>query len=67
MRVNEAALLEELRALLPEFLAYHSGVEKQNDMLTPYFNIIHRRCNAEDIGIQRLATDDVDRVWPRNQ
>ena len=67
LRVNEAELLQELRALLPEFLAYHSGVEKQNDMLTPYFNIIHRRCNAEDIGVQRLATDDVDRVWPRNQ
>ena len=66
LRVNEAALLEELQALMPEFLAYHSAVEKQNDLLTPYFNIIHRRCNAEDIGVQRLATDDVDRAWPRN-
>ena len=55
-----------IAALMPEFLAYHSAVEKQNDLLTPYFNIIHRRCNAEDIGVQRLATDDVDRAWPRN-
>ena len=66
-RVDEAALLEELRALMPEFLAYHAGVEKQNTALVPYFSAIHRRCNAVDIGIQRLATDDVDRAWPRNQ
>lgn len=65
-RVDETALLEELRALMPEFLAYHSGVERQNDVLTPYFNIIHRRCNAENIGVQRLATDDVDKAWHRN-
>lgn len=66
LRIDEAALLEELRALMPEFLSYHSGVEKMNDALAPYFNIIHRRCNAEDIGVQRLATDDVERAWRRN-
>lgn len=67
LRVNEVELMEELRALLPEFLTYHAGVEKQNSVLTPYFNMIHRRCNDQDIGVQRLATDDVERAWPRNQ
>lgn len=65
-QVNEAALLEELRALMPEFLSHHARVEAQNAQLTPYFNIIHKRCNEMDIGVQRLATDDVERAWPRN-
>ena len=65
-RVNESDLLAELRALMPEFLTYHSGVETQNAMLSPYFDVIHKRCNQMDIGVQRLATDDVDRAWKRN-
>ena len=65
-RVNESDLLAELRALMPEFLNYHSGVETQNAMLSPYFDVIHKRCNQMDIGVQRLATDDVDRAWKRN-
>ena len=66
-KVDEIALLAELRALMPEFLSYHTGVEQQNALLTPYFNIIHRRCNEIDIGVQRLATDDVERAWPVNR
>jgi len=64
--VNEKAVLEELRALLPEFLAYHEGVEKKNAFLIPYFDSIYRRCNAIDIGLQRLATNDVARAWEKN-
>jgi 5-methylthioadenosine/S-adenosylhomocysteine deaminase len=66
-RIDEAALLEELRALMPEFIAYHGRVETQNAMLSPYFDIIHKRCNEMDIGIQRLATDDVERAWKTNR
>ena len=31
-KVTEAVLLEELPALMPEFLGYHGGVEKHNEM-----------------------------------
>lgn len=65
-KVDETALLAELRALMPEFLAYHGNVEKQNALLSPYFDVIHRRCNQMDIGVQRLATDDVERAWKSN-
>ena len=60
--VNDVADVEEARRLHRRT----DGKIVMNDALTPYFNIIHRRCNAEDIGVQRLATDDVDRDWPRN-
>jgi 5-methylthioadenosine/S-adenosylhomocysteine deaminase len=66
-RVNEAALLEELRDLMPEFLSYHGRVEAQNTMLSPYFDVIHKRCNEMDIGVRRLATDDVERAWKTNR
>lgn len=55
-RINAAELLAELRELMPEFLAYHRDVEKQNAVLEPYLRAIHQRCNNTDIGIHRLGT-----------
>lgn len=55
-KVNEAELLAELRELMPEFLAYHQEVEKQNAALEPWLREIHQRCNNMDIGIHRLGT-----------
>src|SRR5882724_7536220 len=56
-RVDEAAILAELRALMPEFLAKHSKVEELNRRFVPYFAEIHRRCNDIDVGVHRLGTD----------
>lgn len=52
-KVNEAELLAELRELMPEFLAYHQEVEKQNAALEPWLREIHQRCNNMDIGIRK--------------
>jgi 5-methylthioadenosine/S-adenosylhomocysteine deaminase len=57
-KVNEAELLAELRALMPEFLAEHSKVEDMNRALEPFFAMIHKRCNLVDLGIHRLGSDD---------
>ena len=60
-RVDERALLAELRALMPAFLAEHARVEDLNRRLEPAFAEIHRRCNGMDFGVFRLATDEVRR------
>ena len=56
-RVDEAAILAELRALMPEFIARHRQVEELNRRFVPYFAEIHRRCNDMDVGVHRLGTD----------
>lgn len=56
-RVDEDALLAELRAMMPEFMAYHAGVEARNAVLEPYFAEIHKRCNLMDIGLNRLGNE----------
>jgi len=57
-QVDEAALLAELRDIIPGFQAAHAGVEAENRVLEPYFAQIHRYCAEQDIGIHRLGTDD---------
>lgn len=57
LRIDEPALLAELRALMPEFLARHAATETLNRRLMPSFAAIHRRCNAVDLGIHRLGME----------
>jgi 5-methylthioadenosine/S-adenosylhomocysteine deaminase len=61
-KIDEAALLAELRDLMPEFNAYHAGVEAKNQALEPYFDAVHRRCNQVDLGIHRLV--GLSDMWP---
>ncbi|BDA84891.1 N-ethylammeline chlorohydrolase [Aureimonas sp. SA4125] len=56
-RVDEAALLAELRGLMPEFQAYTLGVEAANRVFEPHFSDIVRRCSAMDVGLTRWASD----------
>ena len=61
-KIDEKALLAELRSLMPAFNDYHSGVEAANRAFAPAFDAIHRRCNQVDLGIHRLVgTSD---MWP---
>jgi 5-methylthioadenosine/S-adenosylhomocysteine deaminase len=61
-KIDEVALLAELRSLMPEFNAYHSGVEAKNRAFEPYFDAIHRRCNQVDLGVHRLVGNSD--MWP---
>jgi 5-methylthioadenosine/S-adenosylhomocysteine deaminase len=56
-KVNEKALLAELRALMPEFQAYTRGVEAANQQFEPAFADIIRRCYGTDLGFTRWASD----------
>jgi 5-methylthioadenosine/S-adenosylhomocysteine deaminase len=57
LRVDEAALLAELREAMPAFLAAHEKTEALNRQFDPYFRAIHRRCNGEDVGVTRLGNE----------
>jgi cytosine/adenosine deaminase-related metal-dependent hydrolase len=61
-KVDEEALLEELRGYMPEFQAQHTQVEALNRELEPYFAEIHRRCCSQPIGINRFSGDERDWV-----
>ncbi|MBY0613121.1 MAG: amidohydrolase [Beijerinckiaceae bacterium] len=56
-KVDEKALLAELRAAMPEFLAHTLEVEAANRRLEPYFTKIIHRCYGKDFGIMRWASD----------
>ncbi|UIJ70362.1 amidohydrolase family protein [Aurantimonas sp. HBX-1] len=56
-RVDEKALLAELRALMPEFLEYTKGVEAANGELEPAFTKVVQRCYGMDVGMTRWASD----------
>ncbi len=56
-KVDEKALLAELRALMPEFQAYTRGVEAANHPFESAFADIIRRCYGTDLGFTRWASD----------
>jgi 5-methylthioadenosine/S-adenosylhomocysteine deaminase len=56
-KVNEKALLAELRDLMPEFQAYTRGVEAANQAFETAFANIIRRCYGSDLGFTRWASD----------
>ena len=63
IRVNETALLDELRSYLPEFQKHHAQVEALNREFEPYFAQIHRRCCEQDVGINRYSSSESEWRW----
>lgn len=61
LRVDEAALLAELRAEMPAFLAAHEQTEALNRQFEAAFWKIHQKANAADLGLQRLGAEP---RWP---
>ncbi len=58
-KVDEKALLAELRAAMPEFQAYTRGVEAANKPFERHFAAVIRRCYGHDLGFTRWASDGV--------
>jgi 5-methylthioadenosine/S-adenosylhomocysteine deaminase len=54
-RIDEAALLREVRERVPAYLAAHAEIERRNRVFEPYFAAIHRRATAQEIGLDRWA------------
>jgi hypothetical protein len=57
-KVNEKALIAELRGRYEAFSAHHKGVEDLNRRFEPYFKAIHLRCCQEDLGLNRMAAKE---------
>lgn len=57
LRVDEAALLAELREEMPRFLEGHARTEALNRQFQPYFEEVHKRANRRDVGIHRLGQE----------
>ena len=62
-RVDETALLDELRSYLPAFQKHHAHVEAINREFEPYFAQIHRRCCEQDVGINRYSSSEREWRW----
>jgi 5-methylthioadenosine/S-adenosylhomocysteine deaminase len=61
-RIDEAAVLAEIREAVPRYLAEHAEVEERNRVLEPFFAEIHRRATLAEIGLNRYAGDMP--AWP---
>ena len=61
-RIDEDAVLAEIRELVPADLAEHVKIEDRNRVFEPYFAEIHRRATTQDIGLNRYAGDVP--AWP---
>src|SRR5258708_22914636 len=57
VRVDEAAILEEVRDSVPRYLAEQDKSEEKNRIFEKYFAEIHRRATAQDIGMNRYSRD----------
>ncbi len=53
--VDEAAVMAEIREIVPAYLARHAKTEARNRFLEPYFAEIHRRATAREINLNRYA------------
>jgi 5-methylthioadenosine/S-adenosylhomocysteine deaminase len=62
-KIDEEALLDEFRALVPELMAKHVPQEKQNEVFIPYLQEVYKRCAAVDLGIHRYGGNDMP-SWP---
>ena len=56
-RIDEGAILAEIRQTVPALLAEHAEIEANNRVFEPYFAEVHRRACLRDIGLNRYAGD----------
>ena len=65
-RVDEEALMDELRELMPTIMADLERLEARNKAFIPPLAEVWRRCAETDIGINRWGSDNQPR-WPTNR
>ncbi|MGJ4857974.1 amidohydrolase family protein [Labrys sp. La1] len=54
-RIDEEAVLAEIREAMPAFLTEHAEIEARNAIFHPYFEQMHQRATALDVGMDRYA------------
>ncbi len=52
--MNEAALLQEIAAVIPQFQSDYAAIQARVERMRPYLEEAHRRIWAEDVGDDRL-------------
>lgn len=57
--IDEAAILAEIRARMPAFLADHARIERINAPLVPWFDRVIARCNAEPLPYASAALSPI--------
>ncbi|MGE0745884.1 MAG: amidohydrolase family protein [Rhodospirillales bacterium] len=57
--MDEAAMLAEIRAVIPEFQKDYAEIARRVDGFQPYLAEAHRRIWAEDVGGERLFRDSL--------
>ena len=65
-RVDEEALMDELRDMMPQITADLERLEDMNKPFIPPLAEVWRRCAETDIGINRWGSDNQPR-WPTNR
>jgi len=55
-RVDEQAVIEEVRGRYPEYLAQQERMEAMSRELEPYFAEMYRRCVAQEVELERVLT-----------
>ena len=65
-RVDEEALMDELRDMMPAIKADQERLEAKNKAFIPPLAEVWRRCAETDIGINRWGSDNQPR-WPTNR
>ena len=65
-RVDEEALMDELRDMMPQIRADQERLEAMNRPFIPPLAEVWRRCAETDIGINRWGSDNQPR-WPTNR
>ena len=55
--MDEAALLDQILDVVPQFQKDYAVIKARVDKLQPYLQEAHRRIWAEDVGIDRLFHD----------
>ena len=53
-KVDEQAVIEEVRGRYPEYLAQQEKMEAMSRELEPYFAEMYRRCVEQEVGLQRV-------------
>jgi cytosine/adenosine deaminase-related metal-dependent hydrolase len=53
-KVDEQAVIEEVRGRYPEYLAQQEKMEAMSRELEPYFAEMYRRCVEQDVELQRV-------------
>jgi cytosine/adenosine deaminase-related metal-dependent hydrolase len=55
-RVDERAVIEEVRGRYPEYVAQQERMESMSRELEPYFAEMYRRCVAQEVELERVLT-----------